>query len=134
MTAEGTYVIKDFEIKEAVTMTVNVTTLKKIEVSLDKDMTYTYNGEPQAVVYTATDNLPDIEVYYGKTTDPVSAYKKDGKFPNAGTYKVYFKRAADEKYAELNTSDNPVSYTIEPAKLVVKDLPKISVDADRSIR
>ena len=131
MTAEGTYVIKDFEIKEAVTMTVNVTTLKKIEVSLDKDMTYTYNGEPQAVVYTATDNLSDIEVYYGKTTDPVSAYKKDGKFPNAGTYKVYFKRAADEKYAELNTSDNPVSYTIEPAKLVVKDLPKISVDADK---
>ena len=129
MTAEGTYVIKDFEMKEAVTMTVNVTTLKKIEVSLDKDMTYTYNGEPQAVVYTATDNLSDIEVYYGKTTDPVPAYKKDGKFLDAGTYMVYFKRAADEKYAELNTSDKPVSYTIEPAKLVVKDLPEISVDA-----
>ena len=66
MTADGTYVIKDFEMKEAVTMTVNVTILKKIDVSLDKDVTYTYNGEAQAVIYTATDNLSDIEVYYGK--------------------------------------------------------------------
>ena len=129
MTADGTYVIKDFEMKEAVTMTVNVTILKKIDVSLDKDVTYTYNGEAQAVVYTATDNLSDIEVYYGKIDDPVSAYKKDGKFTDAGTYKVYFKRAANKTYAELNTSDNPKSYTIHKAPLVVNEVPKVSVDA-----
>ena len=129
MTADGTYVIKDFEMKEAVTMTVNVTILKKIDVSLDKDVTYTYNGEAQAVIYTATDNLSDIEVYYGKIDDPVSAYKKDGKFTDAGTYKVYFKRAVNKTYAELNTSDNPKSYTIHKAPLVVNEVPKVSVDA-----
>ena len=132
-TTEGTYVIKDFEIKEAVTMTVNVTTLQELTVELDKNVTYTYNGNAQAVQYVvknangAVVNVSDIIAYYGGENDEVESFKANSSFTNAGTYKVYFYRPADEKYAEVKTQ--PVEYTIAKAPLVVNVLPTVSVDA-----
>ena len=144
MTEKGTYVIKDFEMpNHAVTMTANVTVKQKLTVELDENITYTYNGDEQPVQYVvknesgAVVNVSGITVYYGKTGDNIASYKANSPFTNANadgeSYSVYFKREADDTYAEINTSVSPLTpetYTIAKAPLVadVKDL-KVSVDA-----
>ncbi len=142
MTEKGTYVIKDYEMpNHAVTMTANVTEKQTATVELDKDVTYTYNGDEQPVQYVVKQgntviNLSGITVYYGKKGDDIASYKANSPFENANadgeSYSVYFKREADDIYAEINTSSAPETYTIAKAPLVadVKDL-KVSVDADK---
>ena len=136
LTEGTTYVIKDFEVKDAVTMTVNVTTLQELTVELAEDVIYTYNGDEQPVQYVvknangAVVNVSGITVWYGGENDKAESFKENSPFENAGKYQVYFKCEANDTYAEINTSDKPVTYTINKAPLIadVKDL-KVSVDA-----
>ena len=125
-TAEGTYVIKNYEMPNApVKMVVNVTALKVVTPTIDKETSLVYTGDPLPVKYTNADGLTDITVYYGNTTDAVESFKANTPFTNAGTYKVYFYRKADSKYAEIKTT--PVEYTIAKAPIVINELPKVSV-------
>lgn len=125
-TAEGTYVIKNYEMPNApVKMVVNVTALKVVTPTIDKETSLVYTGDPLPVKYTNADGLTDITVYYGNTTDAVESFKANTPFTKAGTYKVYFYRIADSKYAEIKTT--PVEYTIAKAPIVINELPKVSV-------
>lgn len=126
-TAEGTYVMKNYEMPNAlVKMIVNVGVLNKVIPTIDNTTPLVYTGDPLPVKYTNADGLTDITVYYGKNGDKVESFKANTPFTDAGTYKVYFYRKADSKYAEIKTE--PVEYTIAKAPIVINELPKVSVD------
>lgn len=126
-TAEGTYVIKNYEMQNVpVKMVVNITELKVVTPKVDNTTPLVYTDDPLPVKYTNADGLTDITVYYGKDGDKVESFKANTPFTDAGTYKVYFYRKADSKYAEIKTE--PVEYTIAKAPIVINELPKVSVD------
>jgi len=83
------------------------------DLGSDISDTRTYNGEPQTVNVTKTQEIGEITVYYTGTNG--TSYEKSTTAPtNAGSYKVIAEVAANEDYAAA---------TLELGTLVIKKQP-----------
>ena len=109
-------------------LVVTVDDLTEVKVALVEDE-LAYNGLNQQVAYTTTpQNMQDIIVTYANSDDKdaewgATAYKE------FGTHYVRFYRKADTHYQELDVIKE---YKITGAQLVVTELPKVDVSADKT--
>ena len=122
---DNTFEINDVILPEGLqsVLKVYVKTLDNIELK-SCTSNYTYDGTPKAVEYVMDPVNP-----VGMTVDYSSNRTewRDEPFTDAGTYFVRFYRPADDVYAEVNSI---MQYTIEPAEVVITDMPTVSVDSD----
>ena len=122
---DNTFEINDVILPEGLqsVLKVYVKTLDNIELK-SCTSNYTYDGTPKAVEYVMDPVNPvGMTVAYSSN----QTEWRDEPFTNAGTYFVRFYRPADDVYAEVNTT---LSYTINPAEVVITDMPTVSVDSD----
>ncbi|OUO52208.1 hypothetical protein B5F77_08840 [Parabacteroides sp. An277] len=122
---DNTFEINDVILPEGLqsVLKVYVKTLDNIELK-SCTSNYTYDGTPKAVEYVMDPVNPvGMTVEYSSNQNEW----RDEPFTDAGTYYVRFYRPADDVYAEVNTIS---SYTIDPAEVVITDMPTVSVDSD----
>ena len=124
---DNTFEINDVILPEGLqsVLKVYVKDLRVISVELDKDE-YTYDGTPKSVEYTTVPFNPvGMMVEYSSNQNEW----RDEPFTNAydDYYYVRFYRPADDVYAEVNTTKR---YKINPAEVVITDMPTVSVDSD----
>ena len=122
---DNTFEINDVILPEGLqsVLKVYVKTLDNIELK-SCTSNYTYDGTPKAVEYVMDPVNPvGMTVAYSSNQNEW----RDEPFTDAGTYFVRFYRPADDVYAEVNTT---LSYAINPAEVVITDMPTVSVDSD----
>ncbi len=111
-------------------LVVTVDALTKVQVALVKDK-LPYNGLNQDVAYTTTpQNMPGIIVTYANSKDATEW--SEIPYKEYGTHYVRFQRVADEHYQAMEGDDYIMSYEITGAQLVITDLPKVEVSADKT--